>query len=172
MGNFWLLLLFLEKSSTYINQGHLAESLPGALTEGCQNMSSKVLWGEGLLLRPQHFQRQDEYHEHCLNKGIKAVHPYAWGVERLQVDREALASNVLRIVDLAVRFQDGELVDAPGADELPDAIDLSLLTQAQQSVTYYVALPGLKPFSGNFAQPGQASNTARFVQANQDTPDL
>ena len=62
-------------------------------------MSGKVLWGEGLLLRPQHFQRQDQYHEHCLHKGIKAVHPYAWGVERLQVDREALANNVLRILD-------------------------------------------------------------------------
>ncbi len=44
-------------------------------------MTSKVLWGEGLLLRPQHFQRQDAYHEHCLFKSVKAVHPYAWGVE-------------------------------------------------------------------------------------------
>jgi len=162
MRNFWRLLLSFEESSAHINK-YLRDA---------RNMSSKVLWGEGLLLRPQHFQRQDEYHAHCLNKGIKAVHPYAWGVERLQVDREALASNVLRIVDLAVRFQDGELVDAPGADALPDPVDLSLLEQAQQSVTYYVGLPGLKPFNGNFAQPGQASNTARFVQDNQDTPDL
>ena len=135
-------------------------------------MSGKVLWGEGLLLRPQHFQRQDAYHEHRLHKGIRAAHPYAWGVERLQIDREALADNVLRILDLSLRFQDGELVDAPSIDELPPAIDLGQLTHAQQSVTYYAALPGLKPFTGNFAQPGQASNTARFVQANQETPDL
>jgi type VI secretion system protein ImpJ len=135
-------------------------------------MTSKVLWGEGLLLRPQHFQRQDQYHEHRLHKSINAVHPYAWGVEQLQVDREALASNVLRILALSVRFQDGELYDAPGIDDLPGTVDLSLLLQSQQSVTYYVALPGLKPFSGNFAQPGQPANTARFVQANQDTPDL
>ena len=135
-------------------------------------MTSKVLWGEGLLLRPQHFQRQDQYHEHCLQKGIKAVHPYAWGVERLQVDREGLANNVLRILDLALRFQDGELVDAPNLDALPDTVDLSLLQQSQQTVTYYAALPSLKPFSGNFATPGQAANTARFVQANQETADL
>jgi type VI secretion system protein ImpJ len=135
-------------------------------------MTSKVLWGEGLLLRPQHFQRQDQYHEHCLQKGIKAVHPYAWGVERLQVDREALANNVLRILDLALRFQDGELVDAPNLDALPDTVDLSLLQQSQQTVTYYAALPGLKPFNGNFAPQGQAANTARFVQVNQETADL
>ncbi|MBQ5949720.1 type VI secretion system baseplate subunit TssK [Massilia sp. ST3] len=133
-------------------------------------MTSKVLWGEGLLLRPQHFQRQDQYHEHCLNKGIRAVHPYAWGVERLEIDRDALGSSVLRILALSVRFQDGQLIDAPGADALPETIDLSQL-QAQ-GVTYYAAVPGLKPFSGNFVQPGQVDNTARFTQVNEETPDL
>ena len=135
-------------------------------------MTSKVLWGEGLLLRPQHFQRQDHYHEQCLHKSIKAVHPYAWGVEALQVDREALANSVLRLLALAVRFQDGELVDAPDVDALPETVDLSLLPPSQQTITYYVALPGMKPFTGNFTPPGQASNTARFVQANQEAPDL
>jgi type VI secretion system protein ImpJ len=136
------------------------------------HMTSKVLWGEGLLLRPHHFQRQDQYHEHRLHEGIRTVHPYAWGVQRLQVDRDALANNMLRILELSVRFDDGEVVDAPGVDELPPTVDLSALLQSQQSVTYHVALPGLKPFSGNFTPPGQASNTARFVQANQDTADL
>jgi type VI secretion system protein ImpJ len=135
-------------------------------------MTSKVLWGEGLLLRPQHFQRQDHYHEQCLLRSIKAVHPYAWGVEALQVDRAALASSMLRLLALAVRFQDGELVDAPETDALPEAVDLSLLPPSQQSITYYVALPGMKPFSGNFTPPGPPSNTARFLQVNRDTPDL
>ncbi|MGZ8288853.1 MAG: type VI secretion system baseplate subunit TssK [Telluria sp.] len=135
-------------------------------------MTSKVLWGEGLFLRPQHFQQQDKYHEYRLHESVKAVHPYAWGVNHVQVDNDALASNGLRILALSLRFQDGELYDAPGADELPDPVDLSQLLQSQQTVTYYAALPALKPFGGNFAQPGQAINAARFVQANQDTPDL
>jgi type VI secretion system protein ImpJ len=135
-------------------------------------MSGKVLWGEGLLLRPQHFQRQDAYHEHRLVKAVHALHPYAWGVERLEIDREALASNVLRILDLGLRFPDGELVDAPGTDELPGAIDLTQLAGSPQSVTYYAALPGLRPFGGNVAPPGQASTTARFMQANDETADV
>jgi len=135
-------------------------------------MSNKVLWGEGLFLRPQHFQQQDQYHEHRLNESVKAVHPYAWGVHQLQVDRDALASNTLRILELSLRFQDGELFDAPGLDETPDPVDLSGLLQSQQTVTYYAALPAFKPFGGNFGPPGQAMNAARFVQANHDTPDL
>ena len=135
-------------------------------------MTSKVLWGEGLFLRPQHFQQQDQYHEHRLNESVKALHPYAWGVNTLQVDRDALSNNALRVMELSLRFQDGELYDAPGADELPDTVDLSELLQSQQTVTFYAALPAFKPFGGNFGQTGQSMNAARFVQANMDTPDL
>ncbi|MES2017642.1 MAG: type VI secretion system baseplate subunit TssK [Pseudomonadota bacterium] len=135
-------------------------------------MTSKVLWGEGLFLRPQHFQQQDQYHEHRLNESVKALHPYAWGVHQIELDREALASNTLRILALSLRFQDGELYDAPGADQLPNPVDLSALLQSQQTVTYYAALPAFKPFGGNFGPPGQAMNAARFVQADHDTPDL
>jgi len=139
-------------------------------------MTSKVLWGEGLLLRPQHFQRQDAYHEHCLFKSVKAAHPYAWGVDLCEIDREALASSMLRVTGLALRFQDGELYEAPGSDELPATIDLSTLAQTVQAVTYYAALPGLKPFNANFVQPGQAATSAdsaaRFMQANLEAPDL
>jgi type VI secretion system protein ImpJ len=135
-------------------------------------MSGKVLWGEGLFLRPQHFQQQDQYHEHRLHESIKTVHPYAWGVNQLQVDRDSLTNNVLRILELSLRFQDGELYNAPGADELPDTVDLGQLLQSQQSVTYYAAVPAFKPFGGNFSQPGQPNNAARFMQANLDTPDL
>ncbi len=135
-------------------------------------MTSKVLWGEGLFLRPQHFQQQDQYHEHRLNESIKAVHPYAWGVNQLQIDRDALSNNALRVLELSLRFQDGELYDAPGADELPDTVDLSELLQSQQTITYYVALPAFKPFGGNFGPAGPSVNAARFVQANLDTPDL
>ena len=135
-------------------------------------MNGKVLWGEGLLLRPQHFQKQDQYHEQRLHKSMQALHPYAWGVDRLQIDREALAGNVLRILDLSLRFPDGEWVDAPAADDLPAPADLGALPQSQQSITYYAALPAFRPFGGNFAAPDQASATARYAQVNQETPDL
>jgi type VI secretion system protein ImpJ len=135
-------------------------------------MTGKVLWGEGLFLRPQHFQQQDQYHEQRLHGSVKALHPYAWGVNQLVLDRDALANNALRVLELSLRFQDGEMVDAPGADDLPETVDLSELLQSQQTITYYAALPAFKPFGGNFGQAGQAVNSARFTQANHDTPDL
>jgi len=146
-------------------------------------MSGKILWGEGLFLRPQHFQQQDQYHEDRLHRTAGLLHPYAWGVGALQVDRDALANNALRLLELSLRFQDGELVTAPGTDELPEAIDLSQLPQATQTVTYHVALPGFKPFGGNVGGPAgniggnggagdPGGNAARFRHLNRDTPDL
>jgi type VI secretion system protein ImpJ len=134
-------------------------------------MSSKVLWGEGLFLRPHHFQQQDQYHEQRLHASLLAMHPFGWGVQRLSIDDKALATGKLRVLGLALRFPDGELVDAPGEDGLPAEIDLAPAA-AGQATTWYAALPALKPFGGNFGPPGQASNAARFVQSNQDTPDL
>ena len=133
--------------------------------------ASKVLWGEGLFLRPQHFQQQDQYHEHRLHESVKALHPYAWGVSHLTVDREALVSNSLRVLELSLIFPDGEIVNAPGNDELPGAVDLSELGQGQ-SVTFHAALPALKHFGGNFTPTGQVSNGARFAQSTCETPDL
>jgi type VI secretion system protein ImpJ len=82
-------------------------------------MTSKVLWGEGLLLRPQHFQRQDAYHEHCLYKSVKAVHPYAWGVEGCDVDHEALASGMLRVQGLTLRSRTASCMRRRAATSCP-----------------------------------------------------
>ena len=135
-------------------------------------MSSKVLWGEGLFLRPQHFQQQDLYHEERLNDGVLAANPYAWGLLQLEIDRDALASGSLRLLTLALRFRDGETVQAPAQDALPPPIDLTQLPPNQQNVTYYAALPTVKPFGGNYQPPGEPANAARFGQHSRETPDL
>ncbi len=136
------------------------------------SITSKVLWGEGLFLRPQHFQQQDQYHEHRLHQSVTAMHPYLWGVGHFLLDRDALSNNTLRILELSLMFQDGEIYNAPGSDDLPEMLDLSNLPQSQQSITFYAALPSFKPFGGNFAPDGQPNNAARYAQANLDTPDL
>ena len=133
--------------------------------------ANKVLWGEGLFLRPQHFQQQDQYHEQRLHESVKALHPYAWGVSHLKLDREALVSNTLRVLELSLIFPDGEIVRAPDNDALPEPVDLSELGPGQ-SVTFYAALPALKHFGGNFTPTGQVNNGARFAQGTSQTPDL
>ena len=134
--------------------------------------TTKILWGEGLFLRPQHFQQQDRYHESRLQTAATSLHPYAWGVTRLQVDRGALANDLLRLQELVAIFPDGEQYAAPSSDNLPEAIALNEIPLTQQTITYYAALPLLKEYGGNFNANEQLPASARYTQVNIETPDL
>jgi type VI secretion system protein ImpJ len=70
-------------------------------------------------------------------------------------DRDALANNTLRMLELSLIFQDGEIHHAPGGGDLPEMLDLSSLPQSQQGFTFFAALPSFKPYGGNFAPDGQ-----------------
>jgi type VI secretion system protein ImpJ len=143
-------------------------------------MAAKVLWGEGLFLRPQHFQRQDQYHEARLHHTASALHPYLWGVAQLQWDLAALKTGTLRLHALSAIFRDGEVFEAlgdgaPGSDTLPPPVDLEALPPAIQEVTYYAALPIFKREGMNYtAQASKAGTPAstRFAHAMRATPDL
>ncbi|MFT4246603.1 MAG: type VI secretion system baseplate subunit TssK [Pseudomonas sp.] len=132
---------------------------------------SKVLWGEGLFLRPQHFQRQDAYHEARLQDLSAVLHPYAWGCRRIRFDPQALAGGTLRPLDLSVVFADSEPYDAPAHDALPDAISLKELPAGMQATTIHLALPLLRDDGDNCAGAGSVQ-TARYLQADHPTQDL
>lgn len=134
---------------------------------------AKIFWGEGLFLKPQHFQRQDLYHEARLTQIARTLHPFAWGLRAMAVDQEALASGTLRLQELSLVFPDGEPYTAPDQDELPDAVNLANLPAGSDMLTFHVTLPPVREGGGNVASreasPGVPS---RYVQRNHRMSDL
>jgi type VI secretion system protein ImpJ len=134
--------------------------------------SSKVLWGEGLFLRPQHFQRQDAYHEWRLAEVSGALHPYAWGLRGCKLDVDALASGVLRFTELRLIFPDGELYSAPQEDDLPPPVSLESIPAGTSELVFHATLAQMRSngsnFSGNAAEPDAS---LRFTQHNLNAPD-
>ncbi|MYM66363.1 type VI secretion system baseplate subunit TssK [Pseudoduganella sp. FT55W] len=128
------------------------------------SIPSKVLWGEGLFLRPQHFQQQDQYHEARLRHTAHALHPYPWGVREIKWDLDALKAGKLRLERLSLIFRDGEIVDAPSSAPLPVAVDLTRIPEHVPEVTWYAALPSLAPGGGNAE--------SRYSIASHETADL
>ena len=135
---------------------------------------SKILWTEGVTLRPQHFQQQDRYHEARLHRMAAALHPYAWGLTAEAAwDEDALANNTLRAKALSLVFPDGETYDAPGSDPLPEAVELAGLPSNEHHFTFYAAMPAFHSHGGNLAGVRQQDkDQARFRQVDQETPDL
>ena len=134
--------------------------------------TSKVLWGEGLFLRPQHFQLQDAYHEDRLRGTAAVLHPYAWGLRSASFDRDALANGVLRAQELSVVFPDGELYSAPGAEALPPSVMLDALSIQSDNPTFYLALAPVKELGRNYAQEEAGRLETRYVQKNTTANDL
>jgi|TARA_B110000971_G_scaffold198862_1_gene215751 type VI secretion system protein ImpJ len=80
----------------------------------------RVHWNEGLLLSSQHFQHTDHCFESLLAHQLKRVSRFYWGVNRLQIDEVALASNELVLTAFEGVFPDGSVVQFGGADESYD----------------------------------------------------
>ncbi len=132
---------------------------------------SKIFWGEGLFLRPQHFQRQDAYHESRLNEMAAALHPYAWGVRQCSFDPQGLAVGTLRPLQIWAIFPDGEQYAAPGADILPEPLSLTEIPPGNNSsLLIYLGLPLLRPHGGNCG--AESDGSSRFMQTTQVTQDL
>jgi type VI secretion system protein ImpJ len=135
--------------------------------------SPKVLWGEGLFLRPQHFQRQDAYHEWRLAETARTLHPYAWGLRRQRIDVDALASGVLRFDELQLVLPDGELYNAPQDDELPPALSLAEVPSSVAELVFHATLAPMRGQGANFnGFHGHGGDGAlRYAQRNRPAPD-
>ncbi|WP_313632722.1 type VI secretion system baseplate subunit TssK [Massilia timonae] len=128
--------------------------------------ASKIMWSEGLTLGPQHFQRQDLYHEARLKRIASALNPYFWGVCAVQWNLAGLENNRLGASTMSIIFPDGEIYEAPEADLLPEVVDLSRLPADINTFTFYAALALVKPHGGN------ADENGRYACREIETSDL
>jgi type VI secretion system protein ImpJ len=69
-----------------------------------------LFWGQGMLLQPQHFQQQDNYHDGRLRHFFKFFSPFAWGVYSLRVNETGLQNFVFEIEQCELVTFDGTLL--------------------------------------------------------------
>src|SRR5262245_29017753 len=80
---------------------------------------SKVIWSEGILLRPQHFQQHDRYLESLINGRCLGLKPYDWGFFTLTINQELLKIGKLALAECQGIFPDGTPFNLPADDEIP-----------------------------------------------------
>jgi len=81
----------------------------------------KILWNEGMLITPHHFQQWDNYHEDVLASWLGSLVAYDWGILDLRVNRESIANGFFDIISCSAIMPDGLLVSVPQTDPAPDA---------------------------------------------------
>ena len=93
--------------------------------------TSKIVWSEGMFLRPQHFQQHDRYLESLIEERCSPMRPYAWGVRELEVSPEALALGKIDISSCRAVLPDGTAIHIPNSDSAPEALVLDSDTRDQ-----------------------------------------
>ncbi len=133
---------------------------------------NKILWSEGLFLRPQHFQQQTRFFERLLETRCNALRSHSWGCVELEFERDLLAIGKIGLRRLVGVFPDGTPFRMPEDDPLPMALDLA---QNVRDETVYLAVPVRQPSALEVdraaAQEGVVRHTLREFETRDTTSD-
>jgi len=134
--------------------------------------NAKILWGEGLFLRPQHFQQQDAHAEALNRRALLSANPFAWGVRDLDVDLDSLKNGVLRFNRIDVIFANGDFFTAPDIDQLPAPLALDSAVTEEGAMEFFLALNHLNAHGGNCTEDALNCGQARYLVIPRDLADL
>lgn len=115
----------------------------------------RPLWNEGALLSPQQFQQQsswDAFH----TAGVSALaSAFPWGIERVELDDNLLASGLIQVSHLRLWLEDGTLLDSQVSELSPAPRELDPTElNGLDAVTVVIALPLIQPGFVNVQQDG------------------
>src|SRR5207248_11333934 len=79
----------------------------------------RVVWNEGMLLTPHHFQQWDNYYEELLSSRFASAAPYEWAVLDFHANNEATANGNLDLIRCRAVLPGGGLVSVPETGPAP-----------------------------------------------------
>jgi type VI secretion system protein ImpJ len=112
--------------------------------------NNKVVWSEGLFLRPQHMQQQERYLERFVELRAGGMRPYTWGFYELELETDLLAIGKLGIKRARGVFPDGTPFSMPNDDPLPPALEVDANWRDQ---AVYLTLPLRSPTQPDSGRP-------------------
>lgn len=80
---------------------------------------NKVIWSQGLFLRPHHLQQHDRYVEHLLDSRCASLQTYGWGITELEIDKNQLSLGNFSITACKGILPDGTPFSIPDDAPLP-----------------------------------------------------
>ncbi len=131
--------------------------------------TNKVVWSEGLFLRPQIFQQQERYLEYLIHRRTCSSGIYYWGFSHCETDTKALGYGKLVLRRAAGIFPDGTPFELPDHADLPAPLTLHA---GDAGKTIFLAIPLRQESSDETLFHSQEPGSlARFSAINEDISD-
>lgn len=129
---------------------------------------NKVMWQEGMLMRPHHFQQQQRYNDYRDNLRFRAIHDLSWGFTELSINTELLGQGKIMIDGASGTLPDGTVFSIPDQDMLPDPLHPQSFPD-EESRHIYLALPVASDVRSEI---GDGQRTGRYRLNYEDVRDL
>ncbi|MDO2948051.1 type VI secretion system baseplate subunit TssK [Aeromonas simiae] len=100
---------------------------------------NRVIWREGLFIKPQHFQQQQRHTDYMLHARLSALGDYLYGLQSLTINEDYLGFGRIALVSASGVMPDGTVFNLPTDDLLPPPLEITDAALANQKV--YLALP-------------------------------
>lgn len=132
-------------------------------------VTNRVVWSDGLFIKPQHFQQQQRSLEQQIHERVCGVSGYLYGFSELELNTEFLTFGRVGLVQAAGVFPDGTVFRLPQQDVMPEPLEIRDETAANQIV--YLALPLA---SGNHTEMEwpESPGRCRYRVTQAEVPDL
>jgi type VI secretion system protein ImpJ len=129
----------------------------------------KVVWTEGMFLRPHHFQQSENYLEHYIRSWGMAQQEHYWGFISLDIDESALRLGNIALNSASGIMPDGSFFSFYGADEAPLPIKIA---DGKSIINVMLALPVHRASSREVAFSDSPDSLARYVAYESEVEDM
>jgi len=130
--------------------------------------NNKVIWTEGMFLRPQHFQQQTRYLESYVEGRATVLRSYPWGLKQLQLDRQLLTLGKFGVSIAQGVFSDGTPFNIPDDDDIPSVLDIP---ENIHNTVVYLGLPVRRQGGVEADSKDDPHGLARYLCREHETRD-
>jgi type VI secretion system protein ImpJ len=131
----------------------------------------RLVWNEGMLLSPHHFQQADNYMEDLINTRVGWLFAHECGILDLQINRDAVANGSVQLISCRGVMPDGLIVNIPQTCLAPESRQVGdHFSPTAGSLDVYLAVPARQVGAANFQAAKNSTNgnhsnqPARFLQ--------
>lgn len=129
---------------------------------------NKVVWSEGMFIRPQHFQQQDRYTQYLLTENNRLLVNYAYGLTELKIDADLLSMDRISVLTGRGIFPDGTGFNITEDNSFIEILDIPEHTRNK---LVYLALPLYHPSIAEVSLEEKQDGLARFMAQEFEVAD-
>lgn len=130
--------------------------------------NNRVVWSEGMFLRPQHFQQHDRYLETLVDGRCRPLLAGGWGFSELQVDEALLSQGKFAILSARGILPDGTPFSIPAEDGAPAPLSVE---DGLRDGIIHLALPLRRAGTRDTVDEGEALGGARYLSQVREVRD-